>query len=114
MPRKVAAPSKDKAKAPPPQIDTAPAPYRRGEGWERHKERGPTMHITMDAGAYDWLWLILEAKLKLAQSTAQAALLPEYQDVVQRAYRAFQTASTEPWEEAPAKTGRRVVRRSKQ
>lgn len=101
----------------PPVDEEAPRPYERGEGWWRHKERGPAMTLELDAGAFDYIWLWLQYKLKEAQQPTRAEAFPEQLDTVTRAYNAFaasvrrlnaEVAEIDARTKAPA---RRVVRR---
>ena len=102
---------------PPTAGGQAPEPYKTGQGLARHRERPPLMHVTLDAGAFDWMWLELSAKLRTASQPGKLATFPEYHDLVSRAYSAFQAASTDVAETIAntQKTtpGRRVVRRAK-
>lgn len=102
----------------PVELPTPPV-YVQGSGAAAYKERPPTMTIHMDAGSFVWLWQLLEARKRLADQ--RAALLPEYQELTARAYRAFCVAARnmeagvedEPEEPAPARTGRKVTRRKR-
>lgn len=78
------------------------------------------MTIDMDAGAFDYVWLWLHAKVREASRPEHAAMYPKHLEVVTRAYNAFaasvkvlndEVAEIEARTKAPA---RRVVKRASQ
>lgn len=73
----------------------------------------PLYTLTLDAGGFEWLWGIVEAKL--ARSDSYEAWLPEYRDMVVRATQAFRDARSGRHQEiaqavAPVAKGRTVSR----
>lgn len=100
----------------PAQEEVAPPAYRDGDGWGMYAERTPIYTLELDAGAFIWLWQMMQAKKRYADGLADRE---EYQAIVDRVYRTFAAAQRRLEQDANEIEARlnakprRVVRRSK-
>jgi hypothetical protein len=66
--------------------------YERGEGAAVYSRLRPVFSVDLDAGAFFWLWEIVQAKHNSAQRPT-FALLPEYVEMLNRAKLSFEAAA---------------------
>lgn len=87
-----------------------PPAYRRGDGLQPYKKTEPVVQVSLDAGAFEWLWGIVEAKAL----TSTIVWHEDYRALVARAQRSFRDAAGGPPETAEPQPVRRIKRRAPQ